>query len=319
MHKKLHFRSFFWLTFLLILAALMIAGCGPTTKPLIYGVRGQATKAPKGPLTPTAIPTGTVSPNTTIPLTNSSTPTPTPVPPISVSWTTPTTMYTLRSANVRAEPSTEANIVATEAAATAVTVFGSADGEMVNGSTTWDRISDQNSAPEYISNTLLGANQPAPVPPPAPSGGTSPAPISTGKVILVNLTTQHLYAYQDGVLVNDFLITSGRPELLTPTGNFTVLDKAANVTFYSPWPPSSPYYYSPEFVPYALRLTNDGIFIHAAPWREPGDFGPGTQYPHTLPDGTQSTGSHGCINTTTADGGWTYNWAPIGTPVIISY
>jgi lipoprotein-anchoring transpeptidase ErfK/SrfK len=137
--------------------------------------------------------------------------------------------------------------------------------------------------------------------------------------MFVNLTTQHLYAYQDGALVNDFLITSGRPELQTPPGTFTVLDKAANVTFYSPWPPDSPYYYSPEFVPYALRLTYSGIFIHAAPWREAGDFGPGTQYPHTLPDGTQATGSHGCINTTTSDAGWAYNWAPIGMTVVISY
>jgi lipoprotein-anchoring transpeptidase ErfK/SrfK len=161
---------------------------------------------------------------------------------------------------------------------------------------------------------------PTPTPPPAaPSNSAPAAPISTGKVIYVNLTTQHLYAYEDGALVNDFLITSGRPELMTPTGTFTVLDKGQNLTFYSPWPPSSPYYYSPEFVPYALRLTTTGIYIHAAPWREAGDFGPGTQYPHTLPDGTQSTGSHGCINTTTAEGAWYYNWAPIGMPVVIGY
>jgi len=323
MPKRSHFTSLFCLTSLLVLAVLMMAGCGPTTQTSTH-----TTKMLKGKLTPTATPTGTLVPGTPVTLPGPPTPTPmpTPVPLINVSWTTPETMYTLSFANVRSAPSTGAHIVTTEAVATAVTVFGSAEGDVVNGNATWDRITDQNSDPEYILSVLLGVNKPAPPPTATPiptpislPSGVPPAPISTGKVIFVDLTTQHLYAYQDGALVNDFLITSGRPELLTPTGTFTVLDKATNVTFYSPWPQGSPYYYAPEFVPYALRLTNSGIFIHAAPWREPGDFGPGTQYPHILPDGTQANGSHGCINTTTPDAAWTYNWAPIGTPVVISY
>ena len=329
-YKKLY--ALFCLTLLLIIASLIITACGSETSGSQSSSVAQtsakaniehAIKTPT--VTPTKVatvtPAKTIPPGTTVTLTATS---PSPTPAASVSWTTPATMYTLSTANVRVAPSTSANIVATDAFATPVTVYGTTSGDIVNGNSIWDRISDQSSSPQYVFSGLVGATKPAPPPtaPPAPAPPVSnapAAPISTGKVILVNLTTQHLYAYQDGALVKDFLITSGRPELMTPTGTFTVLDKGVNLTFISPWPASSPYYYAPEFVPYALRLTNTGIYIHAAPWREAGDFGPGTQDPHTLPDGTQSTGSHGCVNTTTADAAWTYNWAPIGTTVVIRY
>jgi hypothetical protein len=54
-----------------------------------------------------------------------------------------------------------------------------------------------------------------------------------------------LYAYQDGQVQFDFDIASGRPELPTPVGHWHVIYKETNFTFYSPWPPGSPFYYYP--------------------------------------------------------------------------
>ena len=148
---------------------------------------------------------------------------------------------------------------------------------------------------------------------PAPTGGV---PAIGGQLILVNLTQQWLWAYQNGTLVSATPITSGQPYLWTPQGVFHVLYKVQNTTFYSPWGPGSPWYYSPEHVDYALYFRDKGYFIHDAPWRHA--FGPGTNIPHTDPDGTRETGSHGCVNMPPAAGAWLYQWANPGATIVIT-
>ena len=151
-----------------------------------------------------------------------------------------------------------------------------------------------------------------PPPGPSPQGGV---PQIYGSLILVNLSQQWLWVYQDRRLVFDTPVTTGMPQLATPTGLFSIRYRVANVTFYSPWPPGSPYYYSPEHVNYAMYFADDGYYIHDAPWREV--FGPGTNYPHTDPGGVQTTGSHGCVEVPTSAGAWIYNWTPDGATVDI--
>lgn len=136
-----------------------------------------------------------------------------------------------------------------------------------------------------------------------------------GQVILVSTTKQWLWAYQDGKLVYATPVTTGMPYLRTPRGSYNVMLKERDVTFYSPWPVGSPFYYSPEHIDYALRFRNGGFYIHNAAWRDA--FGPGTQDPHTDPNGKHETGSHGCVNVTTDAARWLYNWAHIGATVTI--
>ncbi len=167
--------------------------------------------------------------------------------------------------------------------------------------------------------TATATKPPLPAPPtatpppgPAPVGGV---PQIYGQLILVSLSQQWLWAYQDRHLLYDTPITSGMPQLPTPDGTFNVQYHAADITFYSPWQPPSPYYYAPEHVNYALYFLYNGYYIHDAPWRE--TFGPGTNYPHTEPDGTTATGSHGCVNVPTPAGKWLYYWAADGATVRI--
>lgn len=159
---------------------------------------------------------------------------------------------------------------------------------------------------------------PTPSPQPTPTStkpGVPPAPLHTGKVILVSLSGQWLYAYANSALAFDNAVETGRPELPTPAGTFSVLEKLRDVTFTSSWPPGSPYYYEPTFINYALLFKPGGYFLHDAWWHV--KFGPGGNVPHQLPDRSWETGSHGCVGMPIPDARRLYNWAPVGTPVII--
>jgi lipoprotein-anchoring transpeptidase ErfK/SrfK len=178
---------------------------------------------------------------------------------------------------------------------------------------------------------------------PTPRPDTTPAaPEDTGKVILVSLSRQQLYAYRDGALAFTFTVETGRPELPTPTGVFHVFlkdcsdkrwtsnaapTKAHNAqcvehqgdgyaeVFNSPWPQGSPYWYAPTHINYAMKFREDGFYLHDAWWHS--WFGPGSNTPHKLPDGSWETGSHGCIGMRIADAERLYAWVTLGTPVYI--
>jgi len=129
---------------------------------------------------------------------------------------------------------------------------------------------------------------------------------AAGKLILISLSTQHLEALQDGVVLMQTDITSGRPALPTPPGRYHVLAKYSPYEMISPWPQGSPYYYYPSWVKMAMLFRDGGYFIHDAPWRS--DYGPGSN----LRDGT-----HGCVNVPLAGETWLWNWAPVGTNVVV--
>jgi lipoprotein-anchoring transpeptidase ErfK/SrfK len=131
------------------------------------------------------------------------------------------------------------------------------------------------------------------------------AELGRGKVIVVSLARQELTAYMDGQPVLTTLVTTGRPALPTPPGNYTVLRKNHPWEMVSDFPQSSPYWYPPTWVQYTLWFRSDGYAIHDAPWRS--TYGPGTE----------ESGSHGCINTPMPIMETLYNWADVGTRVIV--
>ncbi len=148
-----------------------------------------------------------------------------------------------------------------------------------------------------ISNPGTSHSQTQQLAPAAPSGA--------GETILVSLSKQQLWAYQNGQVVYTTLVTTGMPALPTPTGTYSIYYKVYDTEFISPWPPGSPYYYAPEHVNYAMEWLTGGYFIHDAPWRS--TFGPGTE----------ANGSHGCVEVPTPAGAWLYNWVGYGATVRI--
>src|SRR5207249_4721546 len=88
-----------------------------------------------------------------------------------------------------------------------------------------------------------------------------------GKVIVVSIAKEELMALQDGVVLLDTIVTTGRPSLPTVIGVFHIFYKASPYRMVSPWPPSSQYYYPPTWMNWAMEFADGGYFIHDAPWR----------------------------------------------------
>jgi len=129
-----------------------------------------------------------------------------------------------------------------------------------------------------------------------------------GKAILVSLNDQELRAYENGKAqpVLDTVVTTGRPALPTDVGPMKVLWKVSPWKMVSPWPQGSPFYYPPTDVRKVLWFTASGEGLHDASWRS--WFGPGSDI---------GNGTHGCINLPGSTVDFVYDWAPVGTPVIV--
>lgn len=153
---------------------------------------------------------------------------------------------------------------------------------------------------------------PTPTTTPTPAPPVAPA---TGKLLLIDLAHEWLWAFQDGHVVYSTPVTTGQPALATPVGTFNVHYTVTDTWFTSAWQPGSPYYFAPLFVHYGLYFRDYGFFIHDATWRH--QFGPGTNVPHTDADGTHETGSHGCIEVPLTAMTWLYHWATVGTRISI--
>jgi lipoprotein-anchoring transpeptidase ErfK/SrfK len=136
-------------------------------------------------------------------------------------------------------------------------------------------------------------------------------PVGAGKQITISLSLQEMVFYQDGCAVKATPVTTGRPQLRTPTGHFSVFSKPTNFTFVSPWPKGSPFYYNPTPCRWGMEFAGGGYFIHDAWWESTGSYGPGGQ-------NNQQAASHGCVHTPTPVMEWAFSWTPIGTPVVIS-
>lgn len=134
--------------------------------------------------------------------------------------------------------------------------------------------------------------------------------VGSGKVITMNLALQEGVFYQDGCVVKATPITTGRPELRTPTGTFSIFYKQSPFQFISPWPPSSPFYYVPSWTNWVMEFAAGGYFIHDAPWEPDWQYGPGSE--------DSSGASHGCIHIPSDVMQWLYGWTPDGTPVVIT-
>jgi lipoprotein-anchoring transpeptidase ErfK/SrfK len=182
-----------------------------------------------------------------------------------------------------------------------LTQYQAADQTFLSG-TTYDELSavqTQVTALQASVTAELGANQ-------------CGYDVGSGKVITLNLTLQEAVFYDNECVVGATPITTGRPGLRTPTGNYAVFFKTSPFTMVSPWPLGSPDWYPTTVVQWVLEFA-DGYFLHDAYWENQNAFGPGSEN-----DVAQDWASHGCVHIPTVVMSWLYDWTPIGTPVIIT-
>jgi lipoprotein-anchoring transpeptidase ErfK/SrfK len=121
-----------------------------------------------------------------------------------------------------------------------------------------------------------------------------------GHWVLVNLATQHLYAYDGTKLVDDLDVSTGVPGHDTPTGTFFVQQRFLSQEMVGPG-------YDLPNVPYVQYFGNDslswqeGYSLHGTYWHH--------NWGHVM--------SHGCVNLPTDFAAWLWDWATVGTPVEI--
>lgn len=122
-----------------------------------------------------------------------------------------------------------------------------------------------------------------------------------GKYIEINLSRQHLWAYDNKQLVYDAPITSGATGagFATIQGLFSVKAKQTNRNLNGY---AIGYDYN-VFVNYWMPFSGN-YGMHDASWRS--SFG-GSDYYYG--------GSHGCVNLPAAAAAWVYNFVNVGTPV----
>jgi LysM repeat protein len=135
-----------------------------------------------------------------------------------------------------------------------------------------------------------GYSQPAALAPPAPS-----PTITSGKQVVVDLSDQRVYAYENGQLIRNVLVSTGLWGTPTVTGDFQIYVK------YDAQLMTGPGYYLPG-VPWVMYFYRD-YSLHGTYWHN--NFG------HPM--------SHGCVNMPTPEAQWLYSWAPIGTPVHVQW
>jgi len=138
------------------------------------------------------------------------------------------------------------------------------------------------------------------VPPPPPTPDAPVAPANGERVIEIDLGSQYLIAWQGDVAVIETYISSGRAGFETPAGTFHINTKIKSDDMEGVLGGE---YYNVPAVPDVMYFTNVGHAIHGTYWHN--NFG--------------SPMSHGCINVPEGTATWLYDWASVGTRVVIHY
>ena len=128
----------------------------------------------------------------------------------------------------------------------------------------------------------------------APLAGSAKAQ----KAIVISISKQRLRAYKGDRVVQRSYVSTGRTGFATPVGSFAVLTKLPSQTMEGVI--GGEYYNVPD-VPSVLYFTNSGHALHGTYWHS--NFG--------------TPMSHGCVNLPLDVAAWLYDWAPVGTPVLV--
>lgn len=165
------------------------------------------------------------------------------------------------------------------------------------------RIAQPDGVPAFDEALFV---QPAPKIAVAGAGGLDlgfgPGPQQGGaKEIVVSLTDETMWVYEDGKLVLASLVSTGvahSAASTTPVGYFSILTKYDSQTMSGVIDDEA--YLVPD-VPWVMYFDDLGDALHGTYWHN--NFG------HPM--------SHGCVNQPMDVAKFMYGWAPIGTPVTV--
>jgi lipoprotein-anchoring transpeptidase ErfK/SrfK len=127
--------------------------------------------------------------------------------------------------------------------------------------------------------------------------------IGPAKVGRIDNNTKQMVVSIDGQAVRTIPVSLGREQAYqgingtwydwrTPSGTMIVTEKQNPVQMKPDLPKNDPQYYE-EIIPLATRITDSGIYVHAAPW--------------SVNDQGVRNVSHGCVNVSTANAQWFFD------------
>ena len=127
----------------------------------------------------------------------------------------------------------------------------------------------------------------------------------TGWVALADNASHTIYWWKNGEYVKQMPISMGSDRHPTPNGVYYTKEKYRDMymdssTYGVPIDSAEGYR---TYVEYATRMSNSGIFIHAAPW--------------SVDSQGNTNVSHGCINVSTDNGRWVFENIERGTPIVV--
>lgn len=124
---------------------------------------------------------------------------------------------------------------------------------------------------------------------------------SSSKLIIVDRGDQMLYAYDGEELFMKLQTSTGLELTPTPRGMFTVYRKTPSRYMQGPIPGISTQYYDLPGVPWNLYFSKEGAVVHGVYWHD--KFG--------------QKWSHGCVNLPYEKAEELYEWAELGTSVLV--
>jgi hypothetical protein len=196
-------------------------------------------------------------------------------------------------ANVRAEPTLDADIVTELHGNWPVTIYGAVRGDWADGTDVW-YVTWSGS---YVSAAII---QPF----------IAPAPEATfeGNWIDVNISQQYAIGYVGDTPVYAAIVMTGQPGFETPVGDFSVMRRVETETMDSATvgiPKGDPHYYYLTGVKYTQYFAEGGFALHSNYWSDDWEFG--------------HPGSHGCVDMFQDDAGWFWSFLSIGSVVSVHY
>ena len=137
-----------------------------------------------------------------------------------------------------------------------------------------------------------------PNPWPVPAWELAPPAPTDGRAVVVSLSQQALWAYENGKVVRSTYVSTGTERTPTPVGLFWVINKFPIETMEGTIAGED--YLVPD-VPDVMYFNDQGDALHGTYWHS--NFG--------VPM------SHGCVNLPLDVAEWMYGWAPMGMAVQI--
>ena len=129
--------------------------------------------------------------------------------------------------------------------------------------------------------------------------------IARSVILKADLASHQMTVVIDGAPARTIPITGGKPGFETRSGKKVVMEKFSTLKMDANSvgiEPGSPEYYNIPDVRYAMRETDSGEFIHAAPWSV------GSQGKRNV--------SHGCVGMSTDNADWLMANTQVGDPVV---